>query len=172
MKTSFGVKVAVKTIALFAIATCCVPFAAAQRGDNDPDMIEVRHYRLTMDKLEKAANATQQVNAALAANPALKKRVDAADDTDLTIDQKVKRFDATFPEAAAIVHRNGLGTREYIMVSLALMNDYMLVGMKKQGTIKEYPPNSVTPENAAFVDANFDKLKVIVDKMTPPDSAN
>ena len=46
------------------------------------------------------------------------------------------------------------------MVSLALMNDFMLVGMKKQGTIKEYPPNSVTPENAAFVDANFDKLKV------------
>jgi hypothetical protein len=50
---------------------------------------------------------------------------------------------------------------------MALLNDMMMVGMKMQGAIKEYPPNSVTPENAAFVQQNFDKLKALSRKMTP-----
>jgi hypothetical protein len=33
--------------------------------------------------------------------------------------------------------------------------------------IKDYPPNSVTPENAAFVEANFDKLQQIGQKLSP-----
>jgi hypothetical protein len=38
--------------------------------------------------------------------------------------------------------------------------------MKKQGMIKDYPPNSVTPENAAFVEANFDKLQQMSQKLS------
>ncbi len=172
MKASLGVTLAVNTIALFATATFAAPLAGAQVNDNDPDLVEVRHYRLTMDKLEKAANASQQIEALVAGDPTLKKRIDADSDNDQTIDQKAKRFDTSFPTVAAIVLRNGLSTREYIVVSLALMNDYMMVGMKRQGSIKDYPPNSITPENAAFVEQNFDKLQGIVDKMTPPDHSN
>lgn len=165
MKASLGVTLAVSMIAVAATAAYCAPV-----HDNDPDLVEIRQYRLTMDKLEKAASASQQMNSLMAGNPDLKKRVDAEDD-DATIDQKARRFDTMFPEAAAVVRRNGLSTREYIVVSLAFMNDYMVVGMKKQGSIKEYPPNLITTENAAFVEQNFDKLKAIADKMTPPDSA-
>ena len=167
MKTSHGVTLAVSAIAILLSA----PLTKAQISDNNPDLVEVRHYRLTMDKVQAAADASEQVNALIASNPELKKRVDA-DSGDETIDQKAKRFDTSFPDVAAIVRRNGLSTREYVVVTLALMNDYMLVGMKKQGSIKEYPPNAITPENAAFVEQNFDKLKVLIDKMTPPDQAN
>jgi hypothetical protein len=166
MKASIGMTLVANAIAVFATAAYCAPV-----HDNDPDLIEIRQYRLTMDKLDKAATASQQMNAMMASNPDFKKRADA-EDNDATIDQKARRFDTTFPEAAAIVRRNGLSTREYIVVSLAFMNDFIMVGMKMQGTIKTYPPNSVTPENAAFVEQNFEKLKTMADKMTPAESAD
>ena len=34
----------------------------------------------------------------------------------------------------------------------------MFVGMKKAGNIKEYP-SSISPENAAFIEQNYDKLQ-------------
>jgi hypothetical protein len=42
--------------------------------------------------------------------------------------------------------------------------------MKKQGIINDYPPNSVTPQNAAFVESNFDKLQQIGQKLSPAQS--
>ena len=46
-------------------------------------------------------------------------------------------------------------------MSGAIMADFLVVGMKKQGTIKEYPP-SILPENAAFIEQNFDKLSAML----------
>jgi hypothetical protein len=166
MKPSFGMAALVNAILALAPVATSAPLAGGPH-DNDPDLLEIRQYRLTMDKVEKTATATEQVNALLASNPGLKKKVDAESDDDASIDQKAKQFDTKFPEATAIIHSNGLSTREYIVVSMALLNDMMMVGMKMQGAIKEYPPNSVTPENAAFVQQNFDKLKALSRKMTP-----
>ncbi len=168
MKPSFGVVALVSAILSLAPFAKSVPLTGGPH-DNDPDVLEIRQYRLTMDKVEKAATATEQVGALMASNPELKKKADAESDDDASIDQKAKQFDTKFPEATAIVHRNGLSTREYIVISLALLNDMMMVGMKMQGAIKEYPANSVTPENAAFVEQNFDKLKVLARRMAPHD---
>lgn len=68
------------------------------------------------------------------------------------------------------MHSSGLSTREYVLVSLAFLNDVMIVGMKKQGMIKEYPANAITPENAAFVEQNFDKLKQVSEKLSPAEN--
>ena len=57
-------------------------------------------------------------------------------------------------------------------MTLAFMNDVMPVGMKKQGSIKTYPPNTITPENAMFVEQNYDKLMELNKKMTPPDEGD
>lgn len=137
--------------------------------DNSPDVVEVRKYTLTMDKIDKLVAATQALNKLIASDPALKKKMDTNSEEDKSIDQKARRLDAEFPQAAAVLRASGFSTREYIVTSLAFINDVMFVGMKKQGAIKEYPPNSVTPENAAFVEQNFDKLKEISEKLTPPD---
>jgi hypothetical protein len=171
MKALSGVALLVG--AILAIATTANAGVAAGtpvHDDNAADVLEIRQYRLTMDKIEKAANATQQVNALLASNPDLKKRAESGESDNDTIDQKARRFDTQFPEAAAIIHRNGLTSREYIVISLAMLNDIMVVGMKMQGAIKTYPPNTVTPENAAFVEQNYEKLKALAEKMTPPEN--
>jgi hypothetical protein len=82
-------------------------------------------------------------------------------------DQREKDIDTNFPQVAAIIHSHGLTTREFMVVTIAYINDVTFVGMKKQGMIKDYPPNSITPENAAFVEANFDKLQQIGQKLSP-----
>jgi hypothetical protein len=171
MKNRKGIACLV-TAAVFAASTFAygAPQSGKSKGDNDPDSVEIRQFRLTMDKAERAAAATQEFYQLVAGNPALKAQVDAAADNDKSISDKAKTYETKFPQAVAILHRNGLATREYIVVCLAMMNDIMIVGMKKQGSIKDYPANSITPENAAFVEANYDKLTALAAKMTPPNS--
>lgn len=158
-------------IALFGFSQACLAVPqAGHADDNDPDAIAIRQYRLTMDKVNKLLAATEAINKLAASNPGLKKRMQGSPDSDQSIDQKVRYFDSNFPEAVAVVHASGLTTREYVMVSIAFLNDVMIVGMKKQGMIKEYPANAITPENAAFVEQNFETLKQISEKLAPPDS--
>ncbi len=159
------------TAALALLALAPAPCAAAQGSNaaaNNPDLIEARKYTLTMDKLQKLADATDAVNKLLASDAALKAKTDAGQSDNMNIDQKAKYLDTSFPQLTAVIRSHGLTTREYIVVSIAFINDVTFVGMKKQGMIKEYPPNSVTPENAAFVEANFEKLQQIGQKLSPP----
>ena len=114
--------------------------------DNNPDLIEVRKYTLTMPKIENLVAATDAINKMVAADPSLKQKMDAGADNNKTLDQKVRNIDTNFPQVAAILHSHGLSTREYLLVTLAFINDVSFVGMKKSGMIKDYPPNSVTPK--------------------------
>ena len=159
------------TVAILAVSTFAhaAPQAGKSKGDNDPDLVEIRQYRLSMDKVEKAATATQEFYQLVASDPTLKAQVDA-EDNDKSISDKVKTYETKFPQGVAILHKNGLATREYIVVCLAMLNDIMIVGMKKQGTIKDYPANAISAENATFVEANYDKLNEIAQKMTPPNN--
>jgi hypothetical protein len=139
-------------------------------ADNVSDNTEIRNYRLTMDKIQKASAATEAINKLLAAQPALKKQMDNENENDKSLDQRAKDLDTKYPQCAAVIHSNGLATREYIVVTLAVVGDVMMVGMKKQGMLKEYPANSISPENAAFVEQNFDKISTLANKMIPPSS--
>lgn len=132
----------------------------------DPDLIEVRGFRLTMDKVEKLATTVNDLNQLESADPNLKSKMDADFSDDQTIDAKVQSLDTRFPEAADVVHRHGLTSREYIVVSLAFLNDVAFVAMKRQGAIDSYPPGAITPENAAFVEANYGRLEELSNKIT------
>ena len=63
-----------------------------------------------------------------------------------------QRPSITFPQIAAVIHSNGLQTREFIVITGAIINDVKLVGMKMQGMIAAYPPESSrTTAGAALV---------------------
>jgi ABC-type glycerol-3-phosphate transport system substrate-binding protein len=144
--------------------------AAGAGGTDSPDVTEVRHYALTLDKAEKTANAIQAINKLTASNPALKAKMDASNAGNLPITQQAQNIDTNFPEVAAIIHANGLATREFIVLTGAILNDVMAVGMKKQGIYKEYPAGAITPANAALVEQNWDKFEAIGNKMMPDNS--
>jgi hypothetical protein len=147
------------------------PLCVAQ-GDNNPDVMEVRHYQLTMDKAQKAANALQSINQLVAANPSLNAALDAGSDSTSKkpITQQAQDIDTKYPQIAAVIKQNGLATREFIVLMGAIINDLGWVGMKKQGMIKAYPAGMITPENAALIEANWDAFQAMGAKMSPPNS--
>jgi len=156
--------------ALAAATATLTPAQGSKAADNNPDVVEARNYKLTMNKLERLAAAAEDLNKALAADPALKGRVESGSSDDKSIDEKAREIDAKFPQLAAMLRPHGFATREWIVINIAFLNDMIVVGMKKQGALKEYPPNTITAENAAFVEANYDKLQEIGKKLTPQDS--
>jgi hypothetical protein len=143
---------------------------AGSPGDDNPDVVEVRHYHLTLDKAEKTGTAMQSINQLIASNPSLSAAMDAGSDTTgkKPITQQAQDIDTKYPQVAAIIHANGLATREFIVITGAIINDAGFVGLKKQGLISSYPANSIIPENAALVEQNWDKFQAIMAKMTPP----
>ena len=148
-------------VALMALATAM----SAQGGPSDnPDVNEVRNYALTVDK------AMQSVNQLIAANPSLNAALDqSANSTGKeTITQQAQNIDSQYSQISAIIHANGLATRKFIVITGAIINDVGFVGMKEQGMISSYPPNSITAANAALIEANWAAFQAIAAKMTPP----
>jgi hypothetical protein len=159
-------------VALLMVAVMLAAPRGIAQGDNDPDVIEVRHYTLTMDKAQKAATAMQSINRLIAANPSLNAAMNAGSDSTAKkpITQQAQDIDSKYPQIAAIIRQNGLATREFIVVTGALINDVGWVGMKKQGMVKAYPPGMITPGNAALIEANWDAFQTMGAEMTPPSS--
>jgi hypothetical protein len=65
----------------------------------------------------------------------------------------------------AILKKNGLTPREYVVGTKTLIQASMAVGLKKDGTYKEYPPELlkvVSPANLAFVEKHFDEVHKVL----------
>ncbi|MGA3100576.1 MAG: hypothetical protein ABSD61_01830 [Terracidiphilus sp.] len=159
-------------VAMVALATATMSAQGSGAGGNNPDVSEVRNYVLTLAKAQETATAMQGINQLVAANPSLSAALDNSGNTTgkETITQQAQDIDSKYPQIATIIHANGLQTREFILITGAIINDVGFVGMKMQGMIKAYPPNSITPANAAFVEANWAAFQALAGKMTPPTS--
>ena len=168
MRLREGLSLLTGVAMLLAAAAMGAP-AAGAAGD-DPDVIEVRHYVLTMDKAEKTATAMQSINQLVAANPQLNAALDASGGTTgkKPITQQAQDIDSQYPQIASIIHADGLATREFIVITGAIINDVGWVSMKKGGMVQAYPAGMITAANAALIEGNWDAFQAITAKMTPP----
>jgi len=144
---------------------------SAQGAPSDnPDVNEVRNYALTLDKAQKAATAMQSINQLVAANPSLNAAMDQSANTTgkETITQQAQNIDSQYSQISTIIHANGLQTREFIVITGAIINDVGFVGMKEQGVISSYPPNSISAANATLIEANWAAFQALAAKMMPP----
>jgi hypothetical protein len=157
-------------VALLALATATM--SAQGASSDNPDVAEVRSYVLTLAKAQSTATAMQTINQMIVANPSLNAALDNSSNTTgkETITLQAQYIDSKYPQISTVIHGNGLQTREFIVITGAIINDVGFVGMKMQGMISSYPPNSITPANAAFVQANWAAFKALAAKMTPPNS--
>jgi hypothetical protein len=165
-----------EALSVFTGVTVIVLAAAAMSAQSvssdNPDVAEIRNYVLTLDSAQKAAAAMQSINQMIAANPSLSAALDNSSNTTgkETITQQAQYIDSKYPQISTVIHANGLQTRDFIVITGAIINDVGFVGMKMQGMISSYPPNSITLANAAFVQANWAAFKALAAKMTPPNS--
>jgi hypothetical protein len=159
------------TIVALALAASGTPLTGFPAGEN-PDVIEVRQYALTLVKAQKAAKAMFVINRLVQSDPSLNAAMDAGSSTTgrKPITLQAKDIDSNYPQIASIIQANGLSTREFIVITGAIINDLGLVGMKKQGLIQAYPANSITPGNAALIEQNWDAFQAIGAEMSPPSS--
>lgn len=159
-------------VVLLALAASAAgaPLANGGQNDNDPDVLEVRHYTLTLEKAQKTATAMQSINELIAANPALSGAMQANSDSTSkeTITQQAQTIDSRYPQVAAVIRQNGLQTREFIVILGAIINDMGFVTLKKQGMIPSYPPGMITPQNIALIEGNWDAFQAIGAKIAPP----
>lgn len=139
-------------ILILALSVSSFAQTAAQ---NARDLKEIRDYRLNMDVITRYVDAMKKVTA----DPGVKKCGDISSGAG-TLDAGEKNLNACAP-ATAILRAANLKSREFIVLTGALMGDMMAVGMKKQGAIKQYP-TSLSPENAAFIEQNYAKLQAML----------
>lgn len=139
--------------------------AAAQSktraSGDDRDQKELYNYVLTMDKIQKIGTATKALSELGKRHPELQNE----SDNNKNLDELARNFQK-YPEAVAILARNGMTPREYSVGILTLMQASIAVGFKKSGTYKEYPPEMlklVSKANLAFVDQHFDEIKKLTD---------
>ena len=159
-------------VTVMALATATISAQATGPSSDNPDVTEVRGYVLTLAKAQATATAMQSINQMIAANPGLSAALDNSSSTTgkETITQQAQYIDSKYPQISAVIHANGLQTREFIVVTGAIINDVTFVGMKMQGMISTFPPNSITPANAALIQANWPAFQALAAKMTPPNS--
>lgn len=132
--------------------------AAAQSRSAPPDQKEIRDYRLNMDVIDRCVQAFKAISTDPAARKCGTNGAGAA-----TLDESEKRLNAC-PAAMAHLKDAGIKPREFMIVTVALISDVTAVGMKRSGTIKKYP-DSLSPENAAFVEQNFSQVQAKMNAM-------
>lgn len=132
----------------------------AKKADN-PDLKEIRAYRLKMDVIQRYMEAFKTVNNDETAKKCFENNPPA---NAPTLDAGEKLLNAC-PSGVAYLTSAGIKPREFLIVTTALIGDFMAVSMKKNKLIKEYPA-SVSPENAAFIEHHYNKLQVMLAPLT------
>jgi len=125
-------------------------------GPSEADAREYKNYRLDMNNVNKYLTATKAILKLMNDNPTLRKELESQRDVP-TIDEAVKTTEK-YPEVTAGIESAGLTTRDYVVIAGTLTGAMMAVDMRKQGQIKAYP-TTILPENIAFVEKNYQKLK-------------
>ena len=134
---------------------------AKKNADSDPDIREIRDYRLSMDALQKFANAYKAMMADSKAQACFK---DSPPGNEKSLDLGEKRLNEC-PAATADLKGAGLKPREFLVLTAHILGDMMAVELKRGGQIKAYPADTVSAENAAFLDQNYDKMKALLAPM-------
>ena len=158
-------------LCFFLVAFLVVGVAAAaqtpdEKASAEAEKKDVKNFVLTADKLDKYEAAVKAINKVQKENPAVKKQMDDEDSQNpsITIAGSVALIEK-YPPIANAIKGAGLTPHDFVVMTYTLINSAAAVQMKKLGTIKEYP-DTVLPENIAFVDKNYDRIKKIFNSDT------
>jgi hypothetical protein len=136
---------------------------AGSSGASSADQKELFNYMLTLDKIHKLGDSMKDMEALEKSNPELSKSMNA-DDSEGNLDQLTQKIQK-YPPVVAVLKKNGLAPREYIVMTMTLIQAGLAVGMKKAGTYQDYPPKMlelVSQVNLTFLEKNWDEVQKTV----------
>ncbi len=149
----------IRSFLVIVLSVCLTAMAA------DPDPVEIKAFALTMEKVNKFGNASRAL-IETGQDRAISEEVAKYDPDSKTITATVLAMQR-HPKAIAAIEGAGLTPREYAVMGLALMTSVLMVTMKRRGAIKAIPP-SVSAENAAFVEQNYDAIQKLMQSLQAP----
>ena len=155
-----------------AIFSCIVAFAlhalsafparAQKTSDADPDAREIAAYSLSMDGIRHLAAATSELKEWEQKNPDASKGMDGDELKNAgSITEQAKIFDSKFPQATAILKKNGFSAREYLVSLYAFVEAAMVVTFKKAGQAPDADKLNgvVNSANIDLVEKNWDEIQ-------------
>jgi hypothetical protein len=151
--------------------------ATAASNQGEEDLADVTKYRLSMDKIDKLFAAQRNIaikakGMSPAEREALESRAGARDDNNASVDDMVRNIESE-PMMVSAIRDAGLSPREYIILTVSMMQSAMAAGVAKMrpndnqdSLIREMKAN---PENVKFINENEAELarkqKAMADEM-------
>lgn len=153
------------TFAVLAFST----FALAQTPADNPDLKETATYPLTMDKVRRLAAAAKDLAEYQKSNPDLSLGPKKSDSNKTSLTEMAKEIDSKFPQATAIIKKNGYSTREFLVATTTFALTSMAVGFKKSGMA--VPPGKsegpIVEANKELLEKNWDEVQKLSAAMRP-----
>ncbi len=152
----------ISVILAMLLAVVIVPASAAPQtkaAESKRDEAELASFRLNMDKVNRYADATKAMvqYSKEHKEPENSDSTKTESDDSQTISGMVRRMERN-PIMIKMIQSAGLTPRDYALTSLTLITVGMAVSFKRAGTVKEIP-DSISPENASFVEQNYDRIE-------------
>ncbi len=148
--------------ALALLASSTFAARAQKATDDDPDAKEIASYSLSMDGIRHLAIATSELKEWEQKNSDASKGMDGDELKNAgSITEQARIFDSKFPQATAILKKNGFSTREYLISLYAFVQAAMVVTLKKAGQAPDVNKLTgvVNPANIDLVEKNWDEIQ-------------
>jgi hypothetical protein len=138
---------------------------ADSRGSADPNFKEVADYRLTIEVVRKWAKAVKELKRMNGDHPELAD-ADISDSDSASLDDMAAFLDG-IPEARDAIRKAGLDTREYVVVSFAVIQAATALWLMEQGTPREKitADMSIHPANLALVEKHKAEIQAITKEL-------
>src|SRR5262245_7672731 len=148
------------TIALvLGLAGLAATPGASQGPKSTADERELYSFVLSMDKVQHLSGAAKGLHALEKKHPGMSNG-ESTKSIDAMVDA-IKKY----PDAVAVLAKNGLSPRDYAVGFLTLIQSTMVVGLKKAGTFKTYPPDMlklVSQANLTFVEQHYAEIQKLM----------
>lgn len=149
-------------LALFFLAALPGPGARAQGKDT----ATLEHYTLTMDKLMRFSKVADDLGAFAKAHPEVKDKLTTDADQHEDLDAITRRISA-MPEVVAIMNKDGLPPREFVLVEMAYLQASMAFAMKPADMpdARYCAETHLNPANLAFIRDHQTELQAMQSKL-------
>ncbi len=157
---------------ILLVVTACAVFGQAPASSpalSREDARTLSVYRLSMDKVVKAAAASGSLNRLFAKDPGLKNSYDKDSKSPATFDTQIRRLEKSPAPIVNAIRQAGVSPRDYFLTITSLLVSVRAAGMKERGQLQSLPPGAST-ENVAFVETHKAEIRALMRAIAPPRS--
>ncbi len=132
---------------------------AKEQQAREADEKELFAYTLTMEKIHKLADAQKDLNALEKSDPDMASNL-KSEQSAASLDQIAEKLEK-YPKLVDLLKKDGMTPREYVVTVIVLIQSGAVVDMKRNGTIKDYPPEVlqlIKLENLTLVEDHYDEI--------------